>query len=230
MSDDSGALMRRERMRERLEIAGMVMRAVGMAIAGFTLAVADSYPGLAVWEDRLGLFGLGLAGLGAIVGLATWRSRAERRALDARLTRRDKAQGFRARQLATMPFAMVGVLVIAMMALSRILRGEGDMGDMMFAGLVALLAWVVPAIVMGWDGGSRKERKWLEDELTREWRGRAMSAGFVVLMAGVSGIYLIGLWRPEWAILGLPIVLFASGAVAGLRFAWLDRQGEAGDD
>ena len=230
MLDGDGALMRRERRRKRLEIAAMVMLAVGMAIVGFTVAVTDSYPGLAVWENRFGLFGLGLAGLGAIVGLATWRSRAERRALDARLTRRDKAHGFRARQLATMPFAMVGVLVIAVMSLSRIMRGEGDTGDLMFAGLVALLAWVVPAIVMGWDGGSRQERKWLEDELSREWRGQAMAVGFVVLMAGVSGLYLLGLWRPDWAMLGLPIVMLGSGAVAGLRFAWLDRQGEAGDD
>jgi len=222
--------MRRERLRRRLEVAAMVMMALGMAAAGFILAAADRWPPLAGQEDRLLVVAFGLAGLGAVTALACWRRRAEREALNARLTQRDRAQGFRARQLMALPFAMVGMLTVAMSSLIRILDGQGDRGDWMFAALVPLLAWAVPAIVMGWDGGSRRERKWLEDELTREWRGRAMTVGFVVLMAGVSGLYLAGLWRPEWALLGLPVVLIGSGAVAGLRFAWLDRQGDAADD
>jgi hypothetical protein len=81
---------------------------------------------------------------------------------------------------------------------------------------------------MGWDGGSRKNKRFLEDELTQSLRARSMILAFFVLMAGATVSLGLGLWRAEVGILSLPFVLAAGGASAGLRFAWLFR--EAGRD
>ncbi|WP_183211834.1 hypothetical protein [Brevundimonas variabilis] len=124
----------------------------------------------------------------------------------------------------------MGVVVLSLMAVSRIVAGEGDTGDFLWAALLPLCAWIVPLMVLGWDREGQRDRKWLEDELTREWRGRALSLGFLVLMAGMSGLYLVGLYRPEWAILGFPVVLTGAAGVVGLRYAWLDGQAEGGDE
>ena len=145
------------------------------------------------------------------------------------MTRRDRAQRSRARQLTGLSVGMVGMVMVATLGVWRLMHGTGDRYDLMFPAIAALMAWMVPAVVMGWDGGSRRERKWLEDELTREWRGRAMALGFLVLLAGMSGLYLVGLWRPDLAMVGFPAVLMGSGMIVGLRFAWLDHQAE-GDD
>ena len=145
------------------------------------------------------------------------------------MTRRDRAQRSRARQLTGLSFGMVGMLMLSTQGVWRLMHGTGDRHDLMFPAIAALLAWMVPMLVMGWDGESRRERKWLEDELTREWRGRAMALGFLVLLGGMSGLYLVGLWRPDLAMVGFPAVLMGSGMVVGLRFAWLDHQAESDD-
>ncbi|WP_339915596.1 hypothetical protein [uncultured Brevundimonas sp.] len=223
---DSDGLMRRERGRRRLEMAGLTATTLGLLTLGVTVAAGDA---LGPHDDAVFGGGLALMVGGAVTVLAAWRPRADRQALRARETRRDRTQRARARQLVGLSFGTVGMLIVSTLAVWRVTQGTGDRHDLMFAALAALMAWMVSLIVMGWDGGSRRDRKWLEDELTREWRGRAMALGFLVLLAGMSGLYLIGLWRPELAMIGFPAVLMGSGAAAGLRFAWLDHQAEAGD-
>jgi hypothetical protein len=84
------------------------------------------------------------------------------------------------------------------------------------------------ALAMGWDGNSRKNRRYLEDELTEALRARAVVWAFGVLMAGGTVALCVGLWRPEMGVADLPFAMVAAGATAALRFALLDR--EAGRD
>lgn len=152
------------------------------------------------------------------------RNKSERRE-----SRRDRTQRARARQLTGLGFGLTGMLIVSTLGVGRVMHGTADRGELMFAATAALLAWMVPMLVMGWDGGSRRDRKWLEDELTREWRGRAMALGFLVLLAGMTALYLVGLWRPDLAMIGFPGVLIGSSMIVGLRFAWLDHQAGAND-
>lgn len=141
----------------------------------------------------------------------------------------DRLQARRARQLWLFPLAMTAFLFPATLALQDILVGEGGLADYLSAVLPALYAWVVTAIALGWDRQSRDNRRYLDDELTRSLRARAVGAAFVVLMAGVTLALGLGLWRPELGIAALPFVLAAAGATAGIRFAWLDREAGRAD-
>lgn len=142
--------------------------------------------------------------------------------------RRDRLQSQRARQLLIIPSLSLLFMALALSAVHDILAGEGSFSDYLQLSLPVLYAWLTAAIVMGWDGGSRKNKRFLEDELTQSLRARSMILAFFVLMAGATLSLGLGLWRPEVGILSLPFVLAAGGAATGLRFAWLFR--EAGRD
>jgi hypothetical protein len=55
-------------------------------------------------------------------------------------------------------------------------------------------------------------------------RSRAIAAAFIVLMAGGTVAFGLGLWRTDLGIAALPFILSAAGATAGIRYAWLDRE------
>lgn len=142
--------------------------------------------------------------------------------------KRERLQTQRSRQLWIFPILTALFLVQAIPAVGNIIDRTADLADYLQLLLPVLYAWLATAIAMGWDGQSRKERKFLEDELTHVLRARAMAWAFVAMMAGVTVSLGLGLWRPEVGIVSLPLVLSAAGATAAIRFAWLDR--EAGRD
>ena len=205
--------------------------AVGLAAAAGAMGLVLAMDGSAV-EQRNALIVLAVAGAVAVVGAvlaATARPNAETRSLDAGLSRRDREQRQRRATLFAMPFQVMFALVLGVPAVNRLLSDAPRSWDWVVAGLVVLWAWVIPAAVMGWDVASRKAKKFLEDELTQALRGRAMTLGYVVLLAGVSAVYLLGLWRPDWAMIAFPFALAAGAVTPALRFALLDRAAE-GDD
>jgi len=142
--------------------------------------------------------------------------------------RRERLHVDRSRQLWVYPLLAVAFLVQAISAIGDILAGTGRVSDYLQALLPVLYAWLVVAITLGWDGHTRKNRRFLEDELTLVIRARAMTAAAVVLMAGLTIAFGLALWRTEIGVLALLFALTAGGVTAGIRFAWLDR--EAGKD
>lgn len=219
--DEDQALARREARRRKLEIMSMVMMALGLGGGG--LAVAFDGP------DALVNIGATLGTAGAVIGLLAWRGKAERDRLDRGGTRRDRVQRNRRSIMLALPFASVGVVAFGLGAISRVNQGRGEMSDLMWAASLPILAWIVPLMVLGWDKEGREQKRWIEDELTREWRARSVSLGFVVLMGGLSAVYAIGLYRPDWAMLALPVVLMTTAGTVGLRYVWLDARAEADD-
>ncbi|QTN19362.1 hypothetical protein HZ989_14265 [Brevundimonas sp. AJA228-03] len=143
--------------------------------------------------------------------------------------KRERLQTQRSRQLWVFPVLAFFFLIQAIPAAGNIIRRTGDTGDYLHMVLPVLYAWMATAIVMGWDGQTRKERKFLEDELTRVLRARAMSWAFIALMAGVTASLGLGLWRQDLGIASLPLVLSAAGATAAIRFVWLDREAGQND-
>lgn len=207
----------------------LILVGLGAAMAGGGFAWGDGKTGDAATTAGV------IAGMGAafVVGgaICAWLYRPGGPRWTSDPTepgRRDRLQGQRARQLAIIPSLSLMFLALALSAVHDILAGKGGFSDYLQLSLPVLYAWLTAAIVMGWDGGSRKNKRFLEDELTQSLRARSMILAFFVLMAGATVSLGLGLWRAEVGILSLPFVLAAGGASAGLRFAWLFR--EAGRD
>lgn len=219
-------LAARERRRERrLKMALTVMWLALLAAGTFSLTgwrgVLDDAAAVAV------LIALAATALVAAAAGLAFAPGVDRQRLQGLGGRRDREQRARTAQLTVLPASLlVLILVGSLNARRMLLEGERDSTALLPALLVALLVVLPPVMVMGWDGGARKLRRYLEDELTREFRARAIATGFWVLLPGVVAAYLIGLWRPADAVVLLPMVLWAGGAAAALRFAALHRSAE----
>lgn len=202
----------------------LIAAGVGLAalIAGFGLAQGrsgDVATGLGV------LAGMGFAlTLGGVVLAVLFRPGDTRWRSETRQGKRERLQAQRSQQLWLFPLVGTVFLFQATRALAEIQAGGGEWFHYLSVFLPVLYAWLVAAIAMGWDGQSRKNRRWLEDELTVSIRARAMTAASLVLMAGLTVALALGLWRPEIGVMALPFALTAGGTTAGLRFAWLDRE------
>lgn len=231
--DEVEILLKRERRRQGRERLGLVAMVLGLVGGGIGLALGRSGT---IWDapsDIPWMSAFALSILGAIAVLV-WRPRSDARRLEALIGRRDRMQRGRNDQIYALSISTWGLLAAAISPLLRITQGQADGHDYLFVTTLPLAALLIMMFVGGWDGfgnsWARQNRKWLEDEFTRAMRGRAMALGFPVLMGAMGAVYLLGLWRPEWALVAMPVALIGAASVVGLRFAWLDRQAEVADD
>lgn len=225
---DQRELARATRERSRKFQGALVLAGLGVVAAGLGLAYARA-PGES--EATAAGFAVGLGVVLALGGaLLAWRSRPgdTRWMQEPAQTRRDRLQAGRSRQLFLFPAVALIFTALAVEPAGRIVAGEGALRDWLSVLLPVLYAWVTAATAMGWDGASRQNRRFLEDELTVAIRARAMTAAFVVMMAGATVALAAGLAQPRYGAVALLFAIVAAGATAGVRFAWLDR--EAGQD
>lgn len=144
------------------------------------------------------------------------------------LRKLERLQAQRAYQLWLFPVMAVILLGASVEPLQNLSSGDLDFSALTRLVAPLIYAWLVPMIVMGWDAYSKKNRRFLDDELSRSLRARAMTAGFFVLMIGATAAFGLGLVRPELGVAGALFALTAGGAATGVRFAWLYR--DAGKD
>ncbi|GAA0618200.1 hypothetical protein GCM10009422_11920 [Brevundimonas kwangchunensis] len=220
---DDAALQTEVRKRRGLYRGALIAAALGSVATAVGFVV-----GLPKTGDEATGWGV-LAGAGLVIALAGvisalllrpgrhWTPEGEQ-------TKRDRLQGQRAYQLWLFPLVTLAFLVQATFALQDILSGEGGFGDYLSVALPVIYAWIVAAIAMGWDHLTRTNKRYMEDELTSVLRARAIAAAFIVMMAGGTIAFGLGLWRTDAAVVALPFVLAAGGAAAGIRYAWLDRE------
>jgi hypothetical protein len=197
------------------------------------LAFLGIFVGLAGWlsgheESPLGdavMTAAGVAaGVGTVGALFAWAGwKAGQRIYGGVEGRADREQATRSWQLVMFTLAALALSVVSSLAAERMVHGTAERTDWLVAMNAVLYAVLLPVMVMNWDAQARKLKKWLEDELVRTLQARALTAAFFVLMAGASGAYVVGLWRPEWAIIAMPIVLWSAAATASLRFVMLSR-------
>lgn len=216
------------RERARKFYLGLGVTALGLAavVAGGLFADgrsgdAATGSGFAVGLGAAFILGGALVAWGARPGNRQWMSEAPQ-------GKRERLQGQRSRQLFLFPAVALIFTGLAIQPANDIVSGVGGFRDYLSVTLPVLYAWLTAAIVMGWDGQSRRNRRFLEDELTLAIRARAMSSAFLVLMVGTTAALGLALVRPEFGAMALLIALAVAGATAGVRFAWLDR--EAGQD
>lgn len=212
---------RRRRGKHRAALAAAAVGAAATA-TGFIVGLQKTGDEATGWGVLAGV-GVGLLLAGAVTawifrpGATGWRTEGEQ-------TRRDQLQAQRAWQLWVFPILCLAFLAQGAHATRDILAGEGGFGDYLSVCLPVIYAWLVASITMGWDHLTRTNKRYMEDELTAVLRAKAISSAFIVLMAGATIAFGLGLWRTAAAVMALPFVLAAGGATAGIRYAWLDRE------
>lgn len=202
--------------------AALAVGGVALCVAGFVGGFSQQGEAVRGWGF---LTGIGFAVLFAGV-VRVWIDREIDVAAVAPggARKRERLQAQRASQLWLFPVATVVLLGMALAPAGRMLEGRADLRDLWWLLLPVLYGWVITAITLGWDAHSRNNRRFLDDELTRALRARAIKAGFIVLMLGTTAALILGLIRAELSVVAMPFVLALGGAAAGIRFAWLDRE------
>lgn len=226
---DRTELERAERKRiGRMSWGYFLLGMGGMAMAIGFISGDDS------WIGQVGADGwlIAAGGTAAVIGaLTAWKHRpgeAARR-LDQTAGARDRAQKERARMLTVIPFSMIIFGGLSVKAISAVQAGTAEFHDWGLIATALLYAWMGPLFVMGWDGAALRQRKLLEDELTRHHRGRALIPAFILLLVLMTGLVVLGLWSADWAFRLLPLALCVAGAAAAVRFVQLERQAERED-
>ncbi|MBB3873440.1 hypothetical protein [Brevundimonas mediterranea] len=230
-NSDDQAIQRVKLERKRCWWTALTLTAVGAAgmVGGAGFALVSGAEGDQATAAGVAT-GVGFA-LTLIGAIWAWSSRPGQSitvAASGEGARRDKLERARTQQLVMLPVVLLLFMAQAHQAMGRILGGDHNLGAYVQVLLPVLYGWLIPLVVMGWDAHTRKNRRFLEDELTQLMRARSMILAFVVLMTGLTVALGLGLWRPQYGVMALPYVLALGGASAGLRFAWLDR--EAGRD
>lgn len=222
---------RTELERAERERAGRITRGFfllgmgGMVLALGVISGDDSWIG----QNGMDRWLIGAGGVATVLGaLLAWKNRpgeATRR-LDQTSGARDRAQKERARMLTVIPFSMTIFGALSVKAVGAVQGGAAEFHDWGLIATALLYAWMGPLFVMGWDGAGLKQRKLLEDELTRHHRGRALIPAFILLLVLMTGLVGLGLWRADWAFRLLPLALCVAGAAAAVRFVQLERRAE----
>lgn len=218
-----------ERSRGRWFRVGLVMFGAGVVACAMGFILGEGRTGDAATGAGV------LAGASFVViligGALLWLHRPTKVAVRAERgqTKRDRLQAERSGQLIIFPLVGLLFLVLAMGPIRDIMTGEDTFGDWLSVMLPVLYAWVTAAITLGWDGQSLRNRRFLEDELTVVLRARAMTAAFLVTMAGATVALVLALIWAQVGTLALMAAIAAGGATAGMRFAWLDREAGRGE-
>jgi len=225
MSDRDGDIVERRRaMKFKLALVGLLL-GVAAGLVGVVLAPSDASLTEGPMAFLIGLgFGVAVAcGIAAVIFRPT---EATRRAASGS-GYRDRVQRERTTMIMVLPASTLGLTVIAMARAEEWLSGEDrSWGGVLLAAVVVINILLLPMMVMGWDVQARKMKRFLDDELTRTYRASAITCAFWMLLVGVTGAYLAGLWYPNAAVIALPMILWVACATAALRFAQLHRRAE----
>lgn len=221
---------------------GRRARRYRIAVAVFCLGLFTcTFATFRWYEDKLDGGGLAMAvivpgialAMAGICGMFAFRRDDAERTAGETGSYRDRIQRNWVGNLTILPATTLGLTVIAMTRAQEWLSGEDtSWSGLILAGVAAMNILLIPLMLMGWDGGSRKIKRLLDDELTRAYRASAITCAFWVLLVGVAGAYLLGLWNADAAVIALPMILWVAAATAALRFAQLHRRAERemGDD
>ncbi|WP_339933310.1 hypothetical protein [uncultured Brevundimonas sp.] len=231
---DDRALVGAEHDRQRryvLGVAGLTLGA-GLALAsGLVLAFvpATEVP-LPLWGVWTGLV---LSAIALAVSIRTLR-RAQPDGTTDRLrageAHGDRLQRGRNHGLLYMLLPMALMLIIGMPAAWTLTTGQVAPGNwiLWFTAPMAGLLPIVPGLTLAGIGTrlSPKMRRHLDDEQTQIHRRRALSLGYLIVLGGATGLYLIGLWRVEIAVTLVPLMLAVGVQAAAVRFVLLERKAE----
>lgn len=199
----------------------------GSTIVGVVARDDGLEPGLKAgidgqWTNGAILVGLALVTLAVLLLAATYQTRASRMRSPTDPHQEARAQRRRAGMLVLYSIVLMVASFGASLEIHRSMVGVERDGDGQLLGVVIAYAWLVPIILMGWDWQSIRDRRWLNDELSRQMRTRAVMVSFFVLLLGVTTALVLTILQPVWGLMALPPTLGLAVSAAGLSFVWLD--------
>jgi len=228
---DRRALIRAEHDRQRRYLIALIGLAVsfGLVGAGGLIAILvpaeeRPFPGwVLILAILIGVVGTGFFGramLAARANLGTDRLRVGESYGDGLQRQRNQALVF-------MALPLILILVNTSSAAWKLASGQGEAFHWMTASLAALLPVMLGLTLAGIGSGEMgRMKRHLDDEMTQGHRKQALSLAYVVMLAGTTGIYLLGLWYPVQAVVGIPIVLALAVQVGAVRFVLLERRAD----
>ena len=226
------ALIRHEhdRQRRRLLAALPLTFGTGGLIGVLCVAITGMAKGVWLWPTVAGgVLALALTIWGGVL-LRSAEPDGNTLALEKHSGWVDKAQRERVYGMLYTCISALILLPIGLSAASDIMVGDSNpvrhVGAL--AGLFIPLVQIL--LLTGRDGGiTKKMRKYLDDEHTQALRARACGTGLAVAMGAASVVYLIGLWRPEVAVVLMLPVIFAGSFAAVIHYGLLERKAERGE-
>lgn len=231
---DDRALVAAEHDRQRRYVLGAAGLSLGAGFAlagGLVLALVPAaevpFPQWVPWT------GLVLSTVTVAVSI-----RVLRRAQPNRITDRlrageahgDRLQRTRNHGLLYMMIPMMLLLTYGGSAAWKVTTGQVEPGNLVvwLMAPIAVLLPVVLGLTLAGTGArlSPKMRRHLDDEQTQMHRRRALSVGYLVILAGATGLYLIGLWRAGIAVTLIPLIVAVGVQAAAVHFVLLERRAE----
>lgn len=230
---DHEALIRAEHDRQRRNLIGSVSLGTGLpgSMLAFGFALSGEVQGLWFWVTIAG----GLLSLGLLATAIRYLGRNEPSENARRLANVtpwfEKLQQGRTHWMMYVFILIFGLMPMCMGAAWDVVSGGGNLARAINAAVGLVLISMPVMVLTGRDGSiTPKMRKYLDDEHTQAIRTKAMTLGFVVMMIGVSALYLLALWRREAAVMLILPVMAIAAFIAVARFVLLERAAERGDD
>ena len=107
-------------------------------------------------------------------------------------------------------------------------------GDHWWAALYLILVVGVACspsmVLMGWTYTEEADRPYLDEELDRSFRAKALATGFWALLAAGGIAWVLALTAPATVAYLLPFTLWFGGAAASSHFIWQHHRAQPADD
>jgi hypothetical protein len=122
-----------------------------------------------------------------------------------------------------MPLSLGFMLTNVMGSTARLVAGLPIRHLDMFVVASFIVFLIVFALLLAGRGLDRWARPVLDDELSREFRGKAFQFGYAILLPGVACLFVIGLFKPNEAVILAPLLAALGVGGPALRLWSLER-------
>jgi hypothetical protein len=209
-----------------VRLAGQMRRIAGWAIAtamvmGWGLIFLSTLMGDEAEAEPFAIAGCVAMALAVIVIIARIGLPDDTRADEG--TIRDRQQRQWVTTMAAQCFGLLAMALISSRHLWQVVHGDESSlwVAVVFGPVVALLSFVLL-----WRGLEGKQAKFLDDELMRAYHANAMGWGFASAFVGLCVVFGLMIWREQVALAAMPVVMWATIAVASVRLWWQVRRAD----
>jgi hypothetical protein len=225
--NDEQILARAQRTEFRGKV-GLVFLLFGALAA---LAGATEWIPTAPTDKSLWMICAAVAAVAIAAGLAlrlTARMPAEAKTGRLAMVRAERSQGRRQVAYLLMPLSLGLMLPGVVQAVSHV-SGAAPIGHTDLFVVVCFIAFLLAfALLIAGRGLDRWAAPVLDDELSRELRSKALQLGYAILLPGLVGLFVVGLFDRNLAIELAPVLAALGVGGPALRLFWLERAAGAG--
>jgi len=211
---------------------GLGMTLLGVVAAG-ALAV-QLVPGDPNHFGRAEFLGFGAAAIafigGGLVLMRLGRIPADARTPRIAMLRAERLQARRRIAFLLMPLSLFFMLPGAIRAARHVADGKPVTHIDIFTAVAFTAFSLAFALMIGGHGLDRWAKPVLDDELSRELRGRALAVGYYIVVVGVAALFGVALVSRTAAVELIPVVAALGVAGPAIRLFMLERAAEAGGD